>query len=335
MNDTAAQVCKNGAHNSARYKLAKFADIYLIWVLLAAAVAVMTAISLDYFTGYNLINLLLGSSILGIMVIAETLCLLIGKLDLSVESTLAFSALIGAIMVTRGVDPYLSMLVVLAIGAVIGLVNGVFIVRLGVNPFVQTLSMSIIFRGAIFLISGGIPFYGFPESYRILGATKLIGIPTPIIITVLLYLVFIIALERTKWGRNVYAIGQNSNAAYASGVRVDKVTIVVYTLAGLLSALAGLILSTRLNSMDYNVAKGMVFDIMAAAVIGGISLNGGRGRLIGAIGGVLFFNIVSSILTWLNLSIYWVETTRGFIIAAAVAIDALKNKLRKAVLRSS
>lgn len=315
------------------YLLIKIVDEYLIWILLAMSIMMMTAISNHFFSKYNLINLALSSSILGIMVIAESLCVLIGKLDLSVESTLAFAALIGAILIKQNVDPWLAMLVVLAIGAGIGLINGLFIVKIGVDPFVQTLAMNIIFRGLIFLISGGIPLMGFPEGYRIFGSTQVMGIPTPVLILVLLYVFFIILLERMKWGRKLYAVGQNGHAAFISGVNVQRVNIQAFVLAGLLAAFAGLILSTRLNSIDYNVGNGMNFEIMAAAVIGGISLTGGRGRMLGAIGGVLFLTSISSILTWLNLSIYWVETTRGIVIAAAVFIDAMKNKLREKVLR--
>jgi simple sugar transport system permease protein len=317
---------------TARVKTAlKFIDQYLIWILVALSIIIMTSISSHFFTGKNLLNLALSSSVLGIMVIAASLPFLIGKIDLSIESTFAFAALVGGMMVKGGSNPYLAMFVVLLVGLGAGLINGVFIVYIGVNHFVQTLSMNIILRGMIFLLSGGLPFHDFPDRYRIIGASTIGGIPTPIIILIVFYLLFILLLQRTRWGRKLFATGQNANAAFVSGINVNRLTIQVLVLSGFISAFAGLIISTRLNAIDYNVGIGYVFDIFAAAVIGGISLSGGRGSLIGAIGGVFFLTVVSSILTWLNLSIYWVETTRGFIILFAVWLDAFKNKLRLAV----
>jgi ribose/xylose/arabinose/galactoside ABC-type transport system permease subunit len=306
----------------------RFIDQYLIWILVLMSVAIMGTISTRFFSGKNLLNLSLSSSVLGIMVIAASLPFLIGKIDLSIESTFAFAALIGGMMVKGGANPYLAMAAVPLVGLTIGLVNGLFIVYLGVNHFVQTLAMNIIFRGMIFMLSGGLPFHDFPASYRLIGASSLLGVPTPILILVAFYLLFILLLQRTRWGRRLYAMGQNTSAAYFSGVNINRSTVIVFALSGVISAFAGLIISTRLNSIDYNVGVGYAFDIFAAAVIGGISLSGGRGSLIGAIGGVLFLTVVSSILTWLNLSIYWVDTTRGFIILFAVWLDAFKNRLR-------
>ncbi|HTY46336.1 MAG TPA: ABC transporter permease [Methanomassiliicoccales archaeon] len=313
--------------------LLRLADDYLIWFLFGLSVLVMTAVSPSFFSVKNLISIALGSSVLGIMVIAATLPFLIGKFDLSIESTLAFAALIGALIIKAGGWTSAAFVAVLGVGCAIGLVNGLAIVYLGVNPFVQTLAMQIIFRGLIFLITGGIPVYGFPRAYRVLGNTEIVGVPTPIVIVVALYVVFIVLLARTRWGRRLYAVGQNSRAAFSSGISIGRVHLAVFVLAGVLAAFAGLILSSRLDSIDYNVGSGMVFDVFAAAVIGGVSLNGGRGSLVGAIGGVLLLSILSSVLTWLNISIYWVETTRGFIILFAVVVDAMKNTVRERLAR--
>jgi len=313
--------------------LLRVADDYLIWILFGLSVILMTLVSPRFFSLKNLISIALGSSVMGIMVIAATLPFLIGKFDLSIESTLAFAALIGALVVKAGGSAAVAFAAVVGVGGVIGLVNGIAIVYLGVNPFVQTLAMQIIFRGLIFLITGGIPIYGFPQQYRVLGNTEIAGIPTPVVILVALYIVFIVVLSRTRWGRRLYAVGQNSRAAFISGINIGRVHLAVFILAGVLAAFAGLILSSRLDSIDYNVGTGMVFEVFAAAVIGGISLSGGRGSLVGAIGGVLLLSILSSILTWLNISIYWVDTTRGFIILFAVVVDAMKNTVRERLAR--
>jgi ribose/xylose/arabinose/galactoside ABC-type transport system permease subunit len=304
---------------------------YLIWVFLAAAVVACWWINAAFFSTRNLMNILLGSTTMGMMAIAATLPFLIGKFDLSIESTLAFSAMIGAMMALEGNNSALSMATVLLIGVAIGLINGLAIVCIRVNPFIQTLAMNIIFRGLIFYISGGRPFRGFPTEYRVLGSTSVFGIPTPIILTVASLIVFDILLARTVWGRSLYALGQNKEAAFANGIPIGRITITVFTLSGFLAAFSGLVLSCRMNSIDYNVGIGMVFDVFAAVVIGGIAMDGGRGKLSGAMGGVLFMVCVSSLLSWMDISVYWVDTVRGFIILFAVWLDAAKRLVRARV----
>jgi len=311
----------------------KIIDEQLIWILLVLLFLITTAIIPKFFSVQNIINLALNSSILGILVIAESLCLLVGKFDLSIEATLGVTALIGALMTSRmGFNPVLVWVIVLLLGAVIGLFNGVLIVKVGVNPFVQTLSMQIILRGMMLVLTGGITIFPLPKLYRIFGATKIFNIPTPIVILVLMYIFFIIILEKRQFGRFIYATGSNPEAAFTSGVNVNLINILVFTLSGLIAAFAGLVLSGRLNAVDNNFAKGMVFEVMAASVIGGISLAGGRGRLLGALGGVLFLGMVGSVLTWLNVQPFMVETVRGIIILVAVVIDAVKNKIRGKLL---
>ncbi len=311
--------------------LANIVENYLIWILLAAAIFACWQVNPAFFSGRNMMNILLGSTVMGMMGIAATLPFLIGKFDLSIESNLAFSAMIGAMMVQAGWHPALCMLAVLLTGLAIGLINGLAIVYIRVNPFIQTLAMNIIFRGLIFYASGGLPFRGFPAAYRIFGATSLLGIPTPVILTLLLFTFFDILLTRTVWGRSIYALGQNREAAFVNGIAIGKLTIAVFALSGLLAAFSGLVLSSRMNSIDYNVGIGMVFDVFAAIVIGGIAMDGGRGKLSGAMGGVLFMVCVSSLLSWMDISVYWVDTVRGFIILFAVWLDAIKRVIRKRI----
>ena len=324
---------KSQLNSKGKFFWFKIIDEQLIWILLLALFLITTAIIPKFFSVQNIINLALNSSVLGLLVIAEALCLLIGKFDLSIEATLAITALTGALLTNKmGFNPILTWIIVLALGAIIGVFNGVLIVNVGVNPFVQTLSMQIILRGMMLVLTGGITIFPLPQLYRVFGATKVFSIPTPIIILVVMYVLFIIILEKRQFGRFIYATGSNPEAAFTSGVNVKRINIIVFTLSGLISAFAGLVLSGRLNAVDNNLAKGMVFEVMAAAVIGGISLAGGRGRLFGAIGGVLFLGMVGSVLTWLNVQPFMVETVRGVIILVAVVIDAIKNKVREKLL---
>lgn len=324
------------ARKRSKYFWFKIFDEQLIWVLLILLLIIASSIIPSFFSKQNLINLALNSSILGIMVIAESLCLIIGKFDLSIESTLAISALVGAILTNKmGFNGVLTWFIVLAIGAFIGLINGVFIVKIGVNPFIQTLAMLIILRGLMLVFTGGLTIFPLPDLYRVFGATKIFTIPSPVIILILIYIFFIVIMERRKFGRILYATGSNPEAAFASGINVDRLNIIVFILSGTIAAFAGLVLSGRMNAVDNNLGEGMIFEVMAAAVIGGVSLYGGRGRLFGAIGGVLFLGMVGSVLTWFNISPFLVETIRGVIILFAVVVDALKNKVRERLLMIS
>lgn len=307
----------------------------LIWVLLALSILSMTFLSTSFFTIENLFNLGVNSTALGILVIGQVLCLLIGRIDVSVESTLALAALTGALMAIAGFNPYFSMFVVLGVGAGVGLVNGWAIAYLGANFFMQTLAMNIILRGLMLVVTGGVTIYGMPTDYRVFGATSLFGIPTPIILLALLYGIFVVVLERRRWGRSVYLIGSNERAAFVSGLATKQVVLGVYVLSGVLAAVAGLIVSTRLDSVNNELGKGMVFEVLAAAVMGGVSLVGGKGRLLGALGGVLFLGCVTSILTWLRVDAFVVQVTRGGIILLAIVIDAARIILERRLVKLS
>ena len=316
--------------NKRKYFLFRIIDEHLIWLLVILAIIILSIISPKFFNTQNFLNILMNSTVLGILVIAESFCLLVGKFDLSIESTLGFSALIGALLVSKyNMNSFLAIIIVLAIGAAIGLVNGVFIVKIGVNPFLQTLSMLIILRGLMFFITKGVTIFPLPDSYRVLGHTEVLNIPTPVIILIFLYIFFIILTERRPWGRKLYAAGANPIAAFASGLKISRINIMVFVISGLLAAFSGLILSTRLGAVDNKLGEGMVFIVFAAAVIGGISLKGGKGKFIGALGGVIFIGIVESILSWFNVNVFMVETIRGVIILFAVFLDAIKNKVRE------
>lgn len=318
-----------------RILLYKIFDEQLIWLLLLFMIFITSLIIPSFFSIQNFLNLLTNSAILGILVIAESLCLILGKFDLSIESTMAFTALVGAMLVRyNGFNPYLTWVIVLALGTVIGLFNGVLIIKVGVNPFVQTLAMLIILRGAMLIITEGITIFPLPDNYRVFGATMVGRVPILVIILIIIYVFFIIVLEHRQFGRILYASGSNPNAAFVSGINVNKLNIMVFTFSGLIASFAGIVLAGRLNAVDNYFGKDMIFEVMAAAVIGGISLTGGRGRLIGALGGVLFLGLVGSMLTWLNVEPFWVSTVRGMVILLAVVIDAVKNKVREKVLVS-
>jgi ribose/xylose/arabinose/galactoside ABC-type transport system permease subunit len=313
---------------SARASLFVLAFDNLTWFLLLVSLVVMLFLSNSFFSWTNMLNLAQNSTLLGMLVIAETLVLIIGKIDISIETTMAFSALVGALAAKTGVAPAFAIFVCLAVGAGIGMVNGFSIVYLGTDPFMQTLAMNIVFRGLMLVCTEGLTIFRLPEGYRIFGDTSVFFVPTPIMLLLALYAIFGYILEKTRWGRKLYLLGENQVAAVYSGINVRRISFGAFLIAGILSAFAGLVASTRINSVHNALGNGIVFEVMAAAVMGGISLQGGRGRLAGAFGGVLFLGCVTSILTWMRVDAYAVQTVRGCVILFALLIDAAQLNLR-------
>jgi ribose/xylose/arabinose/galactoside ABC-type transport system permease subunit len=309
----------------------------LIWFLLVAIVAFFALITRNFLTTANFINILFNASVLGVLVIGQSFTLLTGNFDLSAESTLGLCGLLGIFFITRSgpplygsgwmLSPVLSLLIVHAIGLFIGLANGVLITKMRVNNFVVTLAMLITIRGVTLLVNNGQTAYSVSSAYNWLGLGKAGPIPIPVIVFLLLFILGNIIIVSTPFGRELYAIGANRNAALASGVRPEARIIQVYMISGLLAAFAGWMLSARLTNAMSSMGKGMIFEVFAAAVIGGVSLKGGQGSLIGALGGVLLLTTIGAGLNLMNVSVYWIQAIRGLIILIAMIIEAQKMRI--------
>lgn len=282
-----------------------------------------------FLTPGNLLNILQQSSELSIVVIAESLILITGKFDLSLESIIGLSPMIGAWLIVSdptaggsgiGLNGYAAIAVVLASGAIIGAVNGFLIVRLGLNAFIVTLAMLILLRGVTLGLTNGQTMVGLPSEFLYLGTAKWLGVPVSIWVAGLLFIVFAIFLRYHRLGRAIYAIGGNPAAARAAGIQVERVTWGVFILAGFLSALAGLMLTGRIASVVSSQGQNMIFYVFAAAVIGGISLNGGRGRLLGALTGVLLLGVLQNVLTLAQFAAFWIDAAYGAIILFALIL---------------
>jgi ribose/xylose/arabinose/galactoside ABC-type transport system permease subunit len=268
------------------------------------------------------------------MVIGQSFTLITGNFDLSMESTLGLCGLLGIWFITEAGTPLygsgwmwppvLSIVVIHLIGLAIGLLNGVLITKMKMNNFVVTLAMLITIRGLTLLINNGQTAYGVSDSYNWLGLGKLGPIPVPVVILIVFFFVAYVFTTYTPFGRELYAIGANRNAALASGVRPEVRIIQVYMISGALAAFAGWMLSARLTNAMSSMGKGMIFEVFAAAVIGGISLKGGQGSMIGALGGVLLLTTIGAGLNLMNVSVYWIQAIRGLIILIAMLIEAQK-----------
>ncbi len=308
----------------------------IIWLIVLFMIVVATLVEPKFLTQTNLMNLLVHVSVLGLLVIGESLCLITGNMDLSIDSTVGFTAVIAGWLMLKQpgasgwmVAPIVALVVMFLVGGGIGLANGLFVVKVGLNPFIVTLAMLIILRGLSLALTGGMVLYNLPSSFSFLGFRSVAGIPMPIIVLLLAFLVAHVAMSRRTFGRYRYSIGGNQLAAFASGVPVDRVLIVTFVWSSLLATLAGWLLAGRLLSVVTNMGAGMVFDAFAASVIGGVSLQGGRGTMVGSLGGVLLLGIIGNALTLAQVSPFWVDAARGILILIAMLIDAVKLRVRR------
>lgn len=291
-------------------------------------------ISDAFLTTENFFNILQQSSELAVLVIAESIILIAGKFDLSLESIVGVAPMLSAWLIVKdttmggsgvGLAPGLAILLLFATGATIGAVNGFLVVRLRLNAFIVTLAMLILLRGITLGITNGKTLFELPDAFLYLGTSRWLGVPVSIWVAGLLYLFFGLFLRYHRLGRALYAIGGNAEAARVAGIRVERVTWAAYVVAGSLAALAGLMLTGRIASVVSSQGQNMIFYVFAAAVIGGISLNGGRGRLMGALTGVLLLGILQNVLTLAQIPAFWIDAAYGAIILVALILARVSS----------
>lgn len=314
----------------------------LIWVLVLLALIIFSLLSDKFLTPFNLVNIFVRVAALGLLVIGQSFTLITGNFDLSSESTMGLTAMVGGLLVaavaTGGlgweVNPLLAVLVMLVLGCLIGWINGILITRFKMNNFIVTVAMLFILRGATYIISPGQSTSFFPEVFNFLGSGsvyriplasgRFLPIPAAAIFLVVMFAVAHIVTRYRRFGRNMYAVGSNRAAADAAGIDSQRVILGVYVVSGLFAAMAGLLEAGRMDSATPRMGAGMIFSVQAAAVIGGISLFGGRGTLVGAFGGVLLWGILDTGLNILQVSPFWIEVSRGALLLFAVFLDAMK-----------
>ena len=318
-----------------REHLAKFQSLIALAVMLIA----MSLLSDSFFTPENGLNILRQISVNLSLSIGMTLIILTGGIDLSVGAILALSGAVAAGLLKNGIviEPLgvkLQFTVIgsivsgLLVGSAAGLFNGVAVTRFKLPPFVATLGMFSIARGLTMLWTGGFPVTGLGSSFGYIGTGVLLGIPVPVWITGGLVGMFVALTRTTRFGRHVYAVGGNERASLLTGLPVDRIKIAVYTLGGLLAGVAGLIVTARLDSAQPNAGLGYELDSIAAVVIGGTSLSGGRGSVMGTVLGCLIIGVLNNGLFLLNVSPFWQQVVKGFVILAAVAVDRMSQRDR-------
>jgi simple sugar transport system permease protein len=313
--------------------VARLRDLALIPAIFVIGV-VGFIVSPVFLTHSNLINILQQQSEISLVVLGEAMILVAGKLDLSLESTVGLAPGIAVWLIlpkSPGHGQGLELAgawgipIALGVGLLVGLVNSLLIVKFELNGFIVTLGMLIALRGLLNGISHGQTFFGLPKSMLYLGTAEWLGLPASVWVSLLLFAGGIVLLTYTRFGRSLYAIGGNSAAAKAAGIRVDRVVVITLVLASVLAALAGIMLAGRLGSVTANSGNGWIFTVFAGAVIGGISMNGGKGTIFGAFTGILLLYEVQNVLTLAGVAAEWINFLNGAIILGALVISRIAS----------
>ena len=325
--ETAASA-PSGRAQAIRQRLTSITGIGPLLIALVLICLFLTLATDSFLTTSNLTNIIVQTSVVGIAAVGGTLVIITSGIDLSVGSNVALSGMVAAYAMENGLVPggLGGVAVALLVGVLVGSFNGVSTTVLRLTPFIATLAMLAMARGLTQQVSQGQTIFGFPRSYTFLGNGSIAGIQAPVVVTVLIFLIGHVLLTRTSFGHQVYALGGNREAARLAGIPVRRVEFAVYALAGLCAGLAAVVLTGRLDSALASGATGLELQVIAAVVIGGTSLFGGRGSLAGTFLGVVLIGVIVNGLTLLNVNPFWQQFVQGAVIFVAVLLDALNTR---------
>ncbi|HGM5488596.1 TPA: ABC transporter permease [Serratia fonticola] len=303
-------------HHPAMLPFIGFAILFLL----------MSGLNDSFLTVNNLTNVARQVSINAIIAVGMTCAILTGGIDLSVGPVMALSGSIAAGLMLGGIPIPLAMVAALVIGALFGLANGACIAYLRMPPIIVTLASMGIARGLALLYTGGYPISGLPDMFSFFGRGSVLGIQVPVLIMVGVYILAYLMLNHLPFGRYVYAIGGNEEAARLSGIRVPRYKVLVYVVSGTTAALAGLVLTSRLMSGQPNAGEGFELDAIAAVVLGGAAISGGRGAIIGTLVGAMMLGVLNNGLNLMSVSPYIQNVVKGGIILAAIYLSSSRRK---------
>lgn len=314
-------------HQSKTFRkvVSELSDRFFILIILLILCVGVSIAAPAFLSEKNLINILRQISFTAVIAFGSTFVLTGGGIDLSPGSIVSLVSIVSAMCARSGQSALVCLLVGLLLGALCGGLNGVLISLTGIPPFIVTMGMMSVAAGAALLVSDGRPVSGLSESFIWFGAGKVWVVPVPVLILLLAALACHVILNRSVFGRHLKAVGSSENAANMCGINVTRVKIVTYAIAGVAAGLAAVMLTARLYSGQPNAGEGMQMDAIAAAVIGGTSLKGGVGTILGTICGSLIIGVINNGMDLLNVNMYWQEIVKGVIIVVAVVIDAKKH----------
>lgn len=325
--------------NSGQSRLAAFgstfvSDGWTMYPVLLVMVIVGAVVAPRFATTINLINILDQVSVLGLTTIGLTFVVLIGRLDLSLEGIVGFAPMFAAVCLVSstaggfGIElpAWTGLIIALGVAGGIGFFNGFMVVRIGLNPFISTLGLLVLLRGAILIVSSGRSIYSPGKALTYLGSASFLGIPLSVYVFLVVAIVVGFVFKYHRYGRALYAVGGNEEAARAAGINVDKVIWSAFVFAALLAGLAGILMTGRLDSAVTTQGQGIIFSAFAAAVIGGVSLGGGRGTIVGVVSGVLLIGVINNLLTLAQVPSFYVQASTGAVIVIAAILTTVASR---------
>ncbi|NLY90806.1 MAG: ABC transporter permease [Firmicutes bacterium] len=301
---------------------------FTLFIIIIACSAVLSFLTPHFLTGPNLTTTAIGLSADGIIAVGMTVALVLGGFDLSVGSVMALSGVVAGSLYLAGVNIWLAAGIALLVGMICGLINGYFIGRVGLNPFITTLGMMSIARGASYVLTKGSPLSlaGISKGFKFIGGGQILGFPVMVLIYLLIVVIMDFVMRRSAVMRQVFYVGSNEKAAALSGINVSKVKTGVFFLTGTLAAVSGILTLSRFTVAAPNAGMSAEMRAIAACVIGGASLSGGEGTILGSVLGVILLALVNNALILLNVSVYWQDLITGLILISAVLIDFLSHR---------
>ena len=299
----------------------------ILWVMVALII-VMSMISPTFFTSRNLINVAKQASITSIIGVGMTFVLITGGIDLSVGSVMALSGTLAAsaAVAEKNIPIAIVILIGAGIGTLCGLINGIGVSYVGFPPFIMTLGMMTIARGIPLVYTNGTPVFGLSEAFNTLANSRILGIPTLVYYMVIISVIGYIILSKTVLGRQIYGIGGNEEAARLSGVSVARLKMLVYVFSGFLAGIAGILICSRITSGNGTVAEGYEMNAISAAVIGGVSMTGGSGSVLGMVVGAMILTIIQNSFDIMGVNSFYQDIIKGIIILLAVFLDLRGKK---------
>ncbi|AQZ52603.1 MAG: ABC transporter permease [Martelella sp.] len=298
-----------------------------VFVALVVIFAISALVSPYFLSGYNMSVIARGLAFVGLVTIAQSSLMILGELDLSLGTIGGLCGVVsGMLMVQAGLPWGMALVLALALGMALGFLNGFLVTTLGLHSLVLTIGTAGIYGGAILVLTKGVAITGIPQGIQFLGRGDVFGLPVPFLIMLVVLVIALFLTMKTSMGRYMYAIGNNAAAARMLGIRVDRIRILVFTFAGMLSALAGLLMVARLGTAQPSIGQTWVLAPIAAAVIGGVATTGGVGSPLGAIFGACIIAIIENIIVLFGVSPYWQGVVSGAIVVIAISFDAISRR---------
>ncbi len=297
----------------------------IVWILLIVSILIMGVFKSSFYSFGILSNILVQGTVLGLLAVAVSMVILLGDINLSTVGTAGFSALIGVMLMKNGLPVPLAVLVIPLVGGLIGLVNGLIVTKLKANALIETLAMNMVLQGALLAITNGNTISQLPDGYKYVSQGKIGIFPVMPIVLFVVFIIFYIIWNKTAFGRSLFAVGGNEHSAYIAGINVTAIKIGAFVISGLLSGLAGYLLSGYMGAVTSSFGKSYEMQCIAAAVVGGVSLTGGKGSILGVLGGTLLLTVIQVGLAILGIPSTMITLAGGLMIFVAVIIDASRN----------